>query len=82
MLLLVVNTILMSVFLKKFVISLVSLPMYVNLVHFVFWMSCSLLLFLLLTLCHICYCAKLVSVCRVPFVCLLGPGCKCMLSFC
>jgi hypothetical protein len=38
MLLLVVNAILISVFLKKFVISLVSLPMYVNLAHFVFWL--------------------------------------------
>jgi len=53
MLSLVVNAILMSVFLNKFVISLISLPMYVNLGHFVFWVSCSLLLFLLLTLCKI-----------------------------
>jgi hypothetical protein len=52
MLWLVENAILMPAFLNKFVISLVSLSVYVNLAHFVFWVSCSLFLFLL-TLCKI-----------------------------
>jgi hypothetical protein len=52
MLLLVEKAILMSVFLNKFVIGLVSLPMYVNFAHFVLVVSCSLFSFLLLlTLC-------------------------------
>jgi len=54
MLSLVVNAILTSVFLNKFVMNLVSFPTYVNLAHFVLRVSCFLsFLFVLLTLCKI-----------------------------